>query len=71
MVTDSGTAPSGKSYAERMVAMSLPFPVGADMIALAILVVAVSGSMVDDDDDEEEPEEPAAFGAMVDELVAE
>ena len=44
-----------------MVQISLPLPVGADMIALAILVVAVSGSMVG----EEEEEEPAALGAMV------
>lgn len=43
-----------------MVQTSLPLPVGADMIALAILVVAVRGSMVD-----EEEEEPAALGAMV------
>lgn len=45
-----------------MVATSLPLPVGADMMALAILVVAVSGSMVAD---EEEEEEPAALGAML------
>jgi len=44
-----------------MVQTSLPLPVGADMIALAILVVAVRGSMVVD----EEEEEPAALGAMV------
>ena len=44
-----------------MVQTSLPFPVGADMIALAILVVAVSGSMVD----EEEEDPAAALGAMV------
>jgi len=41
-----------------MVQTSLPLPVGADMIALAILVVAVRGSMVVD-------EEEAALGAMV------
>ncbi len=45
-----------------MVQISLPLPVGADMIALAILVVAVRGSMVVD---EEEEEEPVALGAMV------
>ena len=39
--------------------MSLPFPVGADIIALAILVVAVRGSIVEDE------EERPAFGAMV------
>lgn len=44
-----------------MVQTSLPLPVGADMIALAILVVAVRGSMVVD----EEEEEPAVLGAMV------
>lgn len=60
-MTDSGTEPSGKSYAERIVAMSLPLPVGADMIALAILVVAVSGSMLD----ELGVAVPAALGAMV------
>ena len=49
MVTERGTSSSGRSYAERMVAMSLPLPVGADMIALATLVVAVSGSIVDDE----------------------
>lgn len=42
-----------------MVQISLPFPVGADMIALAILVVALRGSMVA----EEDP--PVALGAMV------
>lgn len=46
-----------------MVQISLPLPVGADMIALAILVVAVRGSMVVDVEEEEEP--PAALGAMV------
>ena len=61
-MTDSGTDPSGKSYAERIVAMSLPLPVGADMIALAILVVAVSGSMLLD---ELGVAVPAALGAMV------
>ena len=61
-MTDSGTEPSGRSYAERIVAMSLPFPVGADMIALAILVVAVSGSMLLD---ELGVAVPAALGAMV------
>lgn len=45
-----------------MVATSLPLPVGADIIALAILVVAVRGSMVVD---VEEEEDPAALGAMV------
>lgn len=46
-----------------MVATSLPWPVGADKIALAIVDVARRGSMVDDDDEEEE--DPAALGAMV------
>ena len=59
-MTDSGTEPSGKSYADRIVAMSLPLPVGADMIALAMLVVAVSGSMLLDG-----VAVPAALGAMV------
>ena len=45
-----------------MVATSLPWPVGADKIALAIVDVARRGSMVDDD---EEEEDPAALGAMV------
>ncbi len=47
-----------------MVQISLPLPVGADMIALAILVVAVRGSMVVDEEVEEEPV-AAALGAMV------
>ena len=62
-MTDSGTEPSGKSYADRIVAMSLPLPVGADMIALAILVVAVSGSMLLDE--LLGVAVPAALGAMV------
>lgn len=62
-MTDSGTEPSGRSYAERIVAMSLPLPVGADMIALAILVVAVSGSMLLDE--LLGVAVPAALGAMV------
>ena len=45
MVTEVGTSSSGSSYAESMVATSLPLPVGAFMIAFATVAVAVNGSI--------------------------
>lgn len=67
MVTERGKSSSGKSYAERMVAMSLPLPVGEFMRARATLVVAVKGFMgVTRGEDEAEED---GSGAMVIALI--